>query len=155
MKGQIIVLILALFSLDLKSQNERFETLFQIIEDSIFTTYSSEIFIDSIIYGKIHEADYYGTIDRCDIPFKLISEFFKNGNRSQTPANISMFIGDKNRNPNSRFKLSTWNLVSYKNIWFCRLTVWDKTIKDRHNSYSLIFVNDELFCMTESEWIVD
>ena len=155
MKRQLIIFTFILANLGLKAQDKHFETLFQTIEDSIFTKYSSVIFIDSISNGKIHSADYFGTKDRCGIPFELITEFFNNGNRSLTPMNISEFIEVENRNKNSRFKLGIWDMVSYKKIWFCRLTVWDKRIKDRHDSYSLIFIDDELFCMTKSEWIVD
>ncbi len=155
MKREIIFLTLILLSIGLKSQNKRYTTLFQTIEDSIFAKYSSDIFIDSIVNSKINVLDYFDAKDRCGIPFKLIEEFFKNGNRIDIPANISQFIEEENRISSARFKLGIWDLISYENFWFCRLTVWDKTIKNEHNSYSLIYIENELFCMTKSEWITD
>lgn len=136
-----------------KGQDNKLNTLFEVISDSIFSEYSSEIFIEDTVNSKVNYLDYFETEEGCGIPMKLMVEFFANGKRINTPIDISKFIDEKNRNSDSRFKLAIWDIVSYGNIWFSRLTVWDKTIRDRHYSYSLIFIDEKLFCFEKSEWV--
>lgn len=153
MKRLLFIIIILSISTSLKSQDNKYLRLFETIEDSIFTEYPSVIFIKPTVDYKVDCLDFFNENIPCGIPMRLMIEFFKNGERTPDSFDISKFIDSKNSDPNSRFTLSVSDIVSYENFWFCRLTLWDDKLTDKHYSYSLIYIDNELYCFEKSVWV--
>lgn len=153
MKRLLNIIIILFLSTSLKSQDYKYLRLFETIEDSIFTEYPSDIFIKPTVDYKVDNLDFFNKNIPCGIPMKLMIEFFTNGERTPVFVDISKLIDSKNSNSNLRFSLSISDIVSYGNFWFCRLTLWDDKLTDKHYSYSLIYIDKELYCFEKNVWV--